>query len=104
MDKKYDIPLIEIRTRLQKTKKEKSLLVRFFLCVFCAIICFGLGYGIFFIQKFQTFIDANTGQKVTLTQKQKNIPLPTIPEPTDQTNIYCFWEVIMTKNSAEVIR
>ena len=82
-----DIPPLENRSRLQRTpKKEKSLLGRFLLCVLCAVVCFGLGYGIFLLQQFQTFLAANTGQKVSLTPKQTT-KLPTITEPTDQENI-----------------
>jgi LCP family protein required for cell wall assembly len=88
MDKKYDIPPLENRTRLQKTKKEKSLLVRFLFWVFCAIVCFGIGYGIFFLQKLSGFIATNTGQKVALKHTSSNsAPLPNITEPTDQANI-----------------
>src|SRR5579862_289289 len=85
-----DIPPLAHRTRLQQTrngtKKEKPLLVRFLLWILCAIVFFGIGYGIFFLQKFQTFISANTGQQVTVTHP-KTAALPNITEPTNQTNI-----------------
>lgn len=80
-----DIPQLERRSR-QRTIKEKPLLVKFLLCVLCAVISFAIGYGIFYAQKFQTFLAANTGQKVTITQKQAP-SLPSITEPTNQTNM-----------------
>lgn len=83
---KHNIRHIEGRTRLQKTNEEKSLLVRFLLCVLCAIVFFGIGYGIFFLLKFQTFIAANTGQQVTVIHP-KTASLPNLTEPTNQKNI-----------------
>ncbi len=85
MSKGYDIPNLEGRTRLQTTK-EKSILLRFLLCILCMILCFGLGYGIFYLHKLQLFISANTGQEVAVTPKHTT-SLPTITEPTDQANI-----------------
>jgi len=84
----YDIPNLEGHTR-QRTKKEKPFLLRFFLCMLCMIICFGLGYGSFYIQKLQAFIQANTGQKIAVSIKTNNskTSLPSITEPTDQENI-----------------
>jgi polyisoprenyl-teichoic acid--peptidoglycan teichoic acid transferase len=82
----YNNPHKESRTRLKKTKNEYSLLVRFLLCIVCAIVFFGVGYGIFFLQKFQTFIAANTGQQVTVTHP-KTTSLPNVTEPTNQENI-----------------
>lgn len=85
MSKDYDIPHLEGRTRKQ-TKKGMPLAVRFLLCILLAIIFFALGYGVFFVQKLQGFIAANTGQKITITQKQAS-KLPSISEPTNQMNI-----------------
>src|SRR6185437_2048987 len=92
MSNTNDIPPLTQRTRLQQTrketKKEKPLLGRFLLWILCAIVCFGIGYGIFFLQKFQTFLAANTGQKVAVTvAPQKTAVLPNITTPTSQTNI-----------------
>ncbi len=80
-----DIPHLGKNTRHHATR-EKSLLLRFLLCVLCAVIFFFLGYGLFYVQKFQTFLAANTGQKVSLTPKQTT-SLPAITEPANQTNI-----------------
>ncbi|HWY78747.1 MAG TPA: LCP family protein [Candidatus Sulfotelmatobacter sp.] len=85
MKKIYDIPHFEKHSNQQK-KKEKSLLIRFILCIVCATIFFIFGYGIFFLQKLQMFISTNTGQKVTLTHKQTTL-LPSTAEPTNQSNI-----------------
>src|SRR6185437_15638271 len=91
MSKDYDIPnlsgqQLRTRQRVQSPKKEKPLALRLFLCLLSVIIFFALGYGLFYAQKFQSFLAANTGQKVTVKTKH-NTPLPTIPEPTNQTNI-----------------
>lgn len=86
MNKEFDISEITERSRIKQPPKEGSVLLRFLLCILCAIIFFGAGYGIFFLQKLQGFVAANTGQKVILTHKSST-PLPNIPEPTNQTNI-----------------
>jgi LCP family protein required for cell wall assembly len=85
VSKDYDIPHIEDRTR-KRTKSEMPLIVRFFLCVFCAIIFFAIGYGAFYIQKLQGFIASNTGQKISVVHKQTT-QLPSITEPTSQMNL-----------------
>lgn len=60
--------------------------MRFILCILMAILFFAIGYGAFFVQKLQGFIASNTGQKITITQKQAS-KLPAISEPTNQMNI-----------------
>jgi LCP family protein required for cell wall assembly len=90
MSKNYDIPNLNGHTRQtrQEVKKEKPFLLRFLLCILCVIVCFALGYGIFYLQKFQTFIQANTGQEVAVVKStHTKTSLPQITEPTDQTNI-----------------
>ncbi|HSX08786.1 MAG TPA: LCP family protein [Candidatus Saccharimonadales bacterium] len=95
MSKDYDIPnlskpTIQTRPSRQQTmiKKEKPFWPKFLLWILCMIVCFGLGYGIFYAQKLQTFIQANTGQKITAAQPiHTKTSLPSIVEPTDQTNI-----------------
>jgi LCP family protein required for cell wall assembly len=73
-------------SRQKRTKKEKPLLLRLFYCIISMIVFFTLGYGIFYLQKTQTFIAANTGQKITLTRKQ-TASIPSITEPANQANI-----------------
>jgi polyisoprenyl-teichoic acid--peptidoglycan teichoic acid transferase len=85
MNNDHLITHTERRSRL-RNPKEKPLLLRLFLCVLCAVLFFALGYSIFYVQKLQTFIQANTGKKVTLTPKQTT-SLPKITEPTNQVNI-----------------
>jgi LCP family protein required for cell wall assembly len=84
----YDIPRLERveRRSRQHTTKEKPFLLRLFLCILSFVIFFALGYGIFYAQKLQIFIAANTGQKVAVTQP-KSASLPNITEPTNQENI-----------------
>lgn len=82
----YDIPNLDGRTR-QQTKKERPFLLRFLLCIVSMVIFFAVGYGIFYAQKLQTFISANTGQKITVKTSNTKVSLPSITEPTDQENI-----------------
>jgi LCP family protein required for cell wall assembly len=88
----YDIPNLDgqaqrMSRKQQTVKKEKPFLLRFLLCILCMIVFFALGYGIFYAQKFQSFIAANTGQKVTVKTTSTKVSLPNITEPTDQENI-----------------
>lgn len=88
MSKDYDIPNLDGQPRQRiKTKKEKPFLLRLFLCILCMVVCFGLGYGAFYAQKLQTFIAANTGQKVAVKTNNIKVSLPSITEPTNQENI-----------------
>ena len=88
MSKEYEIPNLNgQRLSRQNTKKEKPILLRFLLCILCFIVFFAIGYGIFYAQKFQSFIVANTGQKVAVKSNSQKVSLPSITEPTNQANI-----------------
>src|SRR5579864_383653 len=88
MSRGYDIPNLDGQPHSrQRIKKEKPFLLRFLLCIFCMIIFFAIGYGIFYAQKFQNFIAANTGQKIAIKTSTTKVSLPSITEPTNQENI-----------------
>lgn len=88
MGKEYNIPNLNgQQINHQRPKKEKPFLLRLFLCILSLIIFFAFGYGIFYVQKLQSFIIANTGQKVAIKTNSQKVSLPSITEPINQTNI-----------------
>ena len=87
MDSSNNSPHFGIQTHLGRKKKKSPVLMIFF-CILSIVIFFSLGYGVFYIQKLHAFLAASTGQKVTLPNKKVAAKsIPTLIEPTNQTNI-----------------
>lgn len=52
--------------------KQKPYIVRLGFCVLLVIICFALGYGLYYLIQIQQFIAASTNQKLSTTQQTLN--------------------------------